>query len=85
MYENEILTQATFIHRYFLSSLVLTSIMLNNLCHFFFSTSSAASVAGSTQPGVHSCRDGENFVRASEQEESRATRKGHKKEDSRTL
>lgn len=43
-------------------------------------------MAGGSQPGIYSCRDEQkNFVRASEQEESRATRKGHKKEDSRTF
>lgn len=58
----------------------------HNFFHNFVSTSSAVSVAGGSQPGIHSCRDGEkNFVRASEEEESRGTRKRHKIENSRTL
>lgn len=36
-------------------------------------------MAGGSQPGIHSCGDGDNFVGASEQEESRAIRKGHPK------
>lgn len=83
--ETETLTHATFIHDYSISSLVLPSIMLYIIFYNFSSAPSA--VAGGSQPAVLSCRDGENFTRASEREESGATRKDtkKKKEGSRTL
>lgn len=51
----------------------------HNFFNNFSSAPSAVSVAGGSQPAILHCRDGENFTRASEQEESRATKKDTKK------
>lgn len=53
--------------------------VIHNFFHNFFSAPSAVSVAGGHQPAILSCRDGENFARATEQEERTASKAHQKK------